>query len=264
MLIISDTIRITRKAVAEALLRKDPEPVAEMALAAQRAGADVIDINTGPLARDPNGMAFLVRAVEKAVPLRVSLDTVNHEALQAGLAASRNGRPIINGVSLEPEKLRLIAPLALRHDADLVAYLLTPKSQVPPDAEGRLAISSEIFTKLTGMGIAPERIMFDPICPPLVWQDGLSQAREVLSTIRLLPEVLGFHARTLVGLSNLTTGPGPRPKKILLQKTYLAMLAAQGLSAVLLDTDLAEVVETAKAASLIRSGEIFCWESLEG
>jgi len=134
MLIISDTIRITKKAVAEALFRQNPEHVAEMARAAKMAGADAIDINTGPLARDPKGMAFLVRAVEGAVPLRVSLDTVNPAAMEAGLAVSVNGRPFINGVSLEPEKLSLIAPLALRYDADIVAYLLTSESHVPPDA----------------------------------------------------------------------------------------------------------------------------------
>lgn len=262
MLIISDTIRITKKVVAGALARRDPSPIREMAARIMDSGADVIDINTGPLARDPSGMAFLVEAVEGVVPLPVSLDTVNPEAMKAGLAASKNGRPVINGVSLEPEKLRLLAPLALEYNADVVAYLLTKESQVPPDAAGRLAVALELFQRLTDLGISPERILFDPICPPLVWQDGLFQAREVLETVRLLPEVLGFQAKTLVGISNLTTGPGPLSKKILLQQTYLSMLAAQGLSSVLLNTDLAGVAATARAARLLQSGGIFCWESL--
>lgn len=240
---------------------RNPEAVAELAKRAEKAGAEIIDINTGPLSRDPCGMAFMVRAVENAVPLRVSLDTVNPAAMEAGLAECRNGRPVINGVSLEPGKIGRIAPLALRYDADIVAYLLTSESQVPPDAQGRLAVAAEIFSRLTGAGVSPDRIFFDPVCPPLVWQDGLFQAREVIETIRLLPEVLGFPAKSLAGLSNLTTGPGPRAQKILLQQTYLSMLAASGLSAVLLDTGLTEVAAAARAVKLIREGFIFCWES---
>ena len=244
-------------------MRRDPAPIREMAERARAAGANVIDINAGPLSRDPQGtMSFLVRAVEDAAPLPVCLDTANPVAMEAGLAAARNGRAVVNGVSLEPAKFDAIAPIAARHGALVVAYLLRADGLVPPDAAGRLAAAAELFARLTDAGVAPERILFDPVCPPLIWQDGPAQAREVLETVRLLPEVLGYPARTLVGLSNLTTGAGPRDKKILLQSAFLSMLAAQGLTAVLLDTDLTPVVQAARAASLLQSGSVFCWESL--
>jgi len=51
----------------------------------------------------------------------------------------------------------------------------------------------------------------------LSWDDGLFRARELLKTIPMLPELLGFPVRTLAGLSNLTTGMGDKFRKTLVE-----------------------------------------------
>jgi 5-methyltetrahydrofolate corrinoid/iron sulfur protein methyltransferase len=72
-------------------------------------------------------------------PLPLVLDTTNPLALDAGLAV-RDGPSIINGFSMEPHKLDRILPLAAKYDADIVGYLLDPKSQVPTEPDEMMAL----------------------------------------------------------------------------------------------------------------------------
>lgn len=67
MIIVADNLRITLPAIAAAVDRLDPEPVRRMAAACRDAGARAIDINSGPLSRNPaEKMTFLVRTVQES------------------------------------------------------------------------------------------------------------------------------------------------------------------------------------------------------
>jgi len=48
-------------------------------------------------------------------------------------------------------------------------------------------------------GLVLEKLIIDPIVVPIFWEDGSRHARDVLSYIRLLPELLGFSVKTLAG-----------------------------------------------------------------
>ena len=136
MIIVADNLRITLPAIDLAVDRLDPEPIRQMVTACRDAGARAIDINSGPLSRHPEEkMTFLVRTVRAACDLPLVLDTTNPYAMAAGLAACHQ-RAVINGVSLEPEKLKRMLPLARQYDADVIAYLLNPNGHVPSDAAG--------------------------------------------------------------------------------------------------------------------------------
>ena len=92
-----------------------------------------------------------------------------------------------------------------------------------------------------------ERLIIDPVVAPLIWNDGTIRNMELLKIIRMLPDVLGFPVKTIAGLSNLTGGIKDVDKKINLQKAFLPMLSASGLSIVLMDMlnkPLAEMVKT--------------------
>ncbi|MCP4714591.1 MAG: hypothetical protein GY868_05685 [Deltaproteobacteria bacterium] len=51
MLLVADNLQITNPAIADALGHQNPQPIHEMIKACVTAGA--IDINPGPLSRDP-------------------------------------------------------------------------------------------------------------------------------------------------------------------------------------------------------------------
>ena len=107
MLIVADNLNVMHPVIARALERLDPEPIRRLVQRCVDAGAQALDINTGPLQRRPlEKMTFLVETVQSVTDLPLVLDTVNPEAMQAGLAACA-GPVTINGFSLEPVKLEL-------------------------------------------------------------------------------------------------------------------------------------------------------------
>ena len=60
------------------------------------------------------------------------------------------GRCIINGFSLEPNKLDGILPLARQYDVDIIGYLLHSNSQVPIDAAEMMEVAVALFGAYTG------------------------------------------------------------------------------------------------------------------
>ncbi len=262
MKLIADNIRITKLSIQEALINRDPLPIQTLAALCAKKGAHGIDINTGPLGKDPEAaMVFFVEAVEQVTNLPLFMDTTNPEAMAAGLATSRN-KTTINGISLEPAKLEKILPLAKKYETDVIGFLLYPDSRVPKDSSERFEIALELLSRVEGAGVAKERLIIDPVVPPLSWDDGLFRARELLKTIPMLPELLGFPVRTIAGLSNLTTGAGDKYRKSLVEATFLSMLAAAGLDYLMLDVLNPHTVAAARAATLLTRGDIFSWESL--
>jgi 5-methyltetrahydrofolate corrinoid/iron sulfur protein methyltransferase len=264
MLLIADNIQITNTTIQKAVDEMNPEPIQDMAKKCDDAGAEAIDINSGPLGRGAEQkMSFLVKAVQDVTDLPVFLDTANPKALEAGLNVNKK-KAIINGFSLEPEKLASILPLAKQFNVDIIGYLLYPNSHVPPDEQERLTVAVELYSEFLKSGIENDRLIIDPIVVPLTWQNGPQQAMDVISVLNHLPELLGFPVKTIVGLSNLTTGKGPKDKKLLLERTYLSMLAASGLSMVLLNVFHYETVSAAKACKVLTNSHIFTWENIGG
>ncbi len=262
MQIIADNIQITNPLIARALDEMDPVPIQDLAKKCEAAGADIIDINPGPLSRDgQEKMTFLVEAVQRVCNLPLSLDTSNASAMAAGLKACRE-KPVINGFSLEPAKLEKILPLAKDFDCDIIGFLLSPNGMVPGNDEERLNLAVQLFEAFNEKGIEPHRLIIDPVLVPLMWEDGSRQAMELLNVIRLLPDLLGFQGKTVVGLSNLTSGKGPKKKKHLLEQVYLSMLAPAGLDMVLVNIFNQNTVSIAKACEAITRQGTFSWEEV--
>ena len=260
MILIADNLQITNPAIEKAIADFRAEPIQELVLACQKAGAHMIDINAGPLPRDGDKkMDFLVNAVQEVSDLPIVLDTANPQAIEAGLQVARN-KVIINGFSPEPKKLELILPLAKKYETDIVGYLLNSSGHVLPNADERLQVALELLSEFQKAGLYKECLIIDPLIVPVNWQDGHLQAGECLRTIKHLPEVLGYEVRTIVGLSNLTAGAGSRPRRMLLEEVYLSMLAAAGLNMVLLNIFHTETIAAAKAADALISQKPFAWD----
>lgn len=260
MIIVADNLQIIHNAIAGAVATGDPEPIRALVRQCAGAGADAIDINSGPLGRRPEkAMAFLVAAVESATDLPLVIDSANPKALAAGLDAAT--RPaVLNGFSLEPVKIQKILPLAARTRADIVGYLLGRDGHVPLGADERLTTAVELFQTYVEAGCDPARLIIDPVVVPVTWQEGHRQAGEVLDVIRQLPDLLGYPVRTMVGLSNLTTGVSIPARRGILERAYLPMLAAAGLDMVLMNVLRSQSVQTARASEKLLSDGIFYWQ----
>ncbi|WP_372679098.1 dihydropteroate synthase [Desulfosarcina sp.] len=259
MIVIADNLRVTLPAIGRAVERLDPEPIRQMVHACIVAGAQAIDINSGPLSRAPEEkMTFLVRTVQETVDLPIVLDTASPRAIAAGLAVGRR-KAMINGVSLEPERLKRILPLARQYDCDIIGYLLGPDGHVPADAPGRMEVAVALFNEIQIAGISPDRIVIDPVVAPLAWQDGNRQNMAVREVLRTLPELLGFPVRTIAGLSNLTTGAPNPEKRRRYQAAFLPMLVCAGVDMVLLNVLDPALMRVARSSQRIVDRTVFSW-----
>lgn len=263
MQLIADNLHIIRPEIQAAVEEKNPGPIRDLVKQCIAAGADGIDINSGPLSRDPEEtMSFLVETVEQVSEQRpVLIDTTNPKAIRAGLKAAGN-RAIINGISPEPAKLEHILPLAAEFDVPVIGYLLNEAGHVPGSEAEDYDIALSLLNAAESAGLARERLMIDPIVAPLMWESGTAHNRHVLSLIRSLPDVLGYPVKTIAGVSNLTTGDAPASKKRLMEGAFLPMLADAGLDMALLNVFHEDTVRLARACEALTRGELFSWAAL--
>lgn len=235
MIFAADNLTGADPKVAQALRDLDPQPLQDLARRAA-AGAQMLDLNPGYLSRrQEDRLAFMVDAVQAVTGLPLILDSPNARVLARGLAVCRD-RPILNAVTLEPEKLQEILPLAAAHQTRVVLLLLDDKSHPPPSLEGKVALAVELRERALAAGLSDEQLIFDPVLPNLRWPDAWPQVGAGLKTVRYLAagDLFGVPARTLVGLSNLRSGlRSIYPVQI--DITVLALLAGAGLTHVLAD-----------------------------
>lgn len=256
MMIVADNLQVINPVIAQAIAGLDPDPIRRMVLQSQEAGAQAIDINSGPLPKSPEKyFTFLVETVQDATTLGLLLDTINPDAMEAGLKACRN-RPIINGFSLEPARLERILPLAAAYDADIIGYLLGPDNHVPVEADEMMTVAVELFDAYSKSGLALERLIIDPVIAPVSWDNGIRHNQAVLSLLGSLPDLLGGPVRTIAGISNLASGPMPTRRKIELETAYLPMLAAAGLDMALLNIFHEPTVRTASVCDALLGNKI--------
>lgn len=262
MKLIADNLRITIPHIQDALKKGNPEPIEDLVLRCMEKNPWAIDINTGPLGKYPKqGMAFFIKTVESVTDLPLVIDTSNPDAMKIGVETASN-EIILNGFSLEPRKLNHILPLARDCNSKIVGFLLFPDSNVPKSESERLETALALFEKAESAGVSKEQIIVDPIVPPLVWEDGILQAKTILRVIQRLPDLLGFPVETMGGLSNLTTNATDRNKKAIIEQAYISMLAAAGLNYALVDILNDQTVNMARAAGILSGEQIFSWEMI--
>ncbi len=262
MMIVADNLQVTSSRVARAIDSRDEEVVRAIVRQSLAAGADAVDINPGPLNREPEDkMVFLVEAVQSETDKPLLLDTTNPRALAAGLAIARNP-VIINGFSLEPVKLEHILPLAAQYNADIIGYLLDAGSRVPTDADDCLALAADLFEAFTQSGVSPGHLIIDPVVAPLIWENGLQHNRAVLAVIPRLADLFGFPVRTIAGISNLTTGQADYDRRMRLEQAFIPMLAAAGLDMALMNMRHTASIQCLRACNILMHSEVFAWEAL--
>ena len=122
MLIIGESIHVIAPRVKEAIAQRDKVEIQHRALNQLEAGAQILDLNIGPQKKaGPEVMGWIVDAVQEVAPgIRLSLDTTNAAAIEAGLQHAKE-RAIINSTDATSDRLATLLPLAVKYDADVIA-----------------------------------------------------------------------------------------------------------------------------------------------
>ncbi|MCX5680632.1 MAG: dihydropteroate synthase [Candidatus Omnitrophica bacterium] len=257
MLVIGELINGMFRDVAKAIQNREVDIIQHLAEEQVNAGADALDINTGPYSKDPKAdMKWLVESIQKATNVSLCLDSTRADVIEEGLKAVKS-RAIINSTSADVEKMETIFALVKKHKAQVIGIAMD-KSGVPNDKAKRIELASRIVAKAMDFGIASEDLFLDPILFPV--NVGQEQEKEILESIREFRQLCTPAPNTLVGLSNISQGTNTRS---LLNRTFLTMAVANGLTAAILDPLDKELMNALITAELILNKNIYCDSFLE-
>ncbi|NPA90479.1 MAG: dihydropteroate synthase [Chloroflexi bacterium] len=215
-----------RKKLAAEMSVGNFERVKQDALAQVQAGAQILDVNAGlgvsnPEEVEPKVMVEAIRAVQEVVDVPISIDSSVIPALKAGLEVAK-GKPIVNSVTGEEERLEAILPLVAERGA-VVIGLCNDERGILYDPRERFLIAKKIVERAASYGIPPEDILIDPLTLPAGAVPGAG--KQVFEIVRMVQEELGVN--TVLGASNISFGLPGRP---LVNATFLAMAMASGLT----------------------------------
>jgi len=241
MILIGENINMMSQTIGPALKDKNPKPIQDLARAETKAGMDYLDLNIGPARKTGEElMPWVVNTVQEVSDKLLSLDTTNLLAMEAGLKTTRK-TPLINSVSLQPDRIGPGLELAKKYDADVIA-LLWGAEGMPRDANERAMNAVDFVYKANEMGIANEKLWIDPIVSPVSVE--INQVKALLEFMAMLGEIAP-DCKSAVGLSNISNGT-PTPLRPWLNRTYLMMMMKYGLYSAIVDAFDADLVKIAR------------------
>ncbi|MEE8392611.1 MAG: dihydropteroate synthase [Anaerolineae bacterium] len=221
-----------KKRLAAALAEGDLEIIRKEALAQVEAGADVLDVNVGAAGVDEvDLLPKAVRLVMETVDVPVCIDSANLEALRAALAAHKemapDGKPLINSVNGEKERLEGVLPLVAEYGA-VVIGLAMDDDGIPPTSEKRLAVARKIVERAEALGIPREDIVVDCLALTVGADSGAGVV--TLGAIQMVREELGLNMT--LGASNVSFG---LPEREVVNWAFLSLAMQNGVNSPIVD-----------------------------
>lgn len=252
MIVIGELINGMYKDVGKAIANKETDVIQHLAEDQVRAGASVLDVNTGPYSKNPkDDMKWLVESIQRVTDVSLALDSTKPDVIEEGLKLVKK-RAIINSTSADDDKMDRIFTLAKKYNAQVIG-LAMDKSGVPNSKEKRLELAATIMAKAMDFAIASEDMFLDPIVLPV--NVAQTQGFEVLESIREFRMLSDPAPQTTVGLSNVSQGTKFRP---LVNRTFLTMAIANGLTSAILDPLDKDLMDAMITAELVLNKNIYC------
>ena len=246
--IIGERINPTgRKLLAAEMKAGDFSRVERDAVAQVEAGANMLDVNAGiPLADEPAILASTIRLVQSLVDVPLSIDSSIVEALEAGLAAYQ-GKPLVNSVTGEEERLERVLPLVKKYGAAVVA-ISNDDTGISEDPDVRFAVAKRIVERAADHGIPREDVVVDPLVMPI--RAMRTAGRQVFGIVRRLRDELGVNSTC--GASNVSFG---LPNREGINGAFLPMAIASGLTSAITNPLLTDVKRAVMAADVLMGND---------
>ncbi len=207
------------------------------------AGAQMLDVNAGyPMGDEPTMLVDAIKAVHKVVDAPLSIDSSVVEALEAALAAYE-GKPLINSVTGEDERLEKILPLVKKYNAAVIG-MANDETGISMDPEIRLSIARKIVQRAQDYGIEPEDIVIDPLA--LTVAADPTAVKITLQTMRMIRDELGVNM--ICGAGNISFG---LPERSPLTASFLAMAMPHGLTCAITDATNDIIRQAVRASDVL-------------
>jgi 5-methyltetrahydrofolate--homocysteine methyltransferase len=253
--IIGERINPTgRKLLAGEMQAGDFSRVVRDAKAQVEAGAHILDVNAGvpsaePSKTEPELMVKAVQAVQSVTDVPLCIDSSVPAALIAGLKAA-GGRPIVNSVTGEEERLAAILPVVAEYGVPVIG-LCHDEEGISYDVEKRFAAAVKIVERAASYGIPREDILIDPLAMPVsaVNTAGL----DLLRLVQKVHAELGCN--TVCGASNISFG---LPNRNLINTAFVPMAIAAGLTSAITNPLEESIRQAIYAADVLMGRDEMC------
>jgi len=239
-----------RKILAAEMAAGNFSRVESDALAQIAAGAHMLDVNAGiPLADEPAILARAVQLVQSITDVPLSIDSSIVKALEAGLAVYK-GKPLVNSVTGEEERLESVLPLVKKYGAAVVA-ISNDETGISEDPDVRFEVAKKIVHRAADHGIPYRDVVVDPLVMPI---GAINQAgRQVMHLLQRLKNELKVN--TTCGASNVSFG---LPAREGISATFLSMAIGAGLTSAIMNPLHLEIVKSCMAADVMMGHDPDC------
>jgi 5-methyltetrahydrofolate--homocysteine methyltransferase len=249
--IIGERINPTgRKILAAEMLAGDFSRVEADARAQVEAGAQMLDVNAGiPLANEPAILAKAIQLVQSITDVPLSIDSSIVAALEAGLAVYK-GKPLVNSVTGEEERLESVLPLIKKYGAAVVA-ISNDETGISEDPDVRFEVAKRIVHRALDHGIRASDIVVDPLVMPI---GAINRAAvQVMRLVHRLKTELKVN--TTCGASNISFG---LPRRNGINAAFLTMAIGSGMTSAITNPLHPEVVEAVLGADVMMGHDPDC------
>ena len=257
MFVVGELINGMYTYIGKAIKEKDKATIQKYALEQIKAGADALDVNCGPVSKEPiSDIVWLIESIQEVTDKTLCIDSSKPQVIASGLKVAKNP-VIINSTTADPEKLDILVPLAKEYKAKLIGLTISAKG-IPQNKDQRLELAAVILAHCLDAEFPIENLYLDPIAMPI----NVAQAQEldILESIREFRIISDPSPKTIIGLSNVSQGLSARS---LINRTFLVMAQGFGLDAAILDPLDSELMDAAITSDLILNKNIYCDKYLE-
>ena len=249
--VIGERINPTgRKLLAAEMAADDYSRVLSDALAQVEAGATMLDVNAGiPMADEPAILAKAIQLVQEVVDVPLAIDSSIVDALEAGLSVYK-GKPLVNSVTGEEERLEVVLPLVKKYGAAVVA-ISNDETGISEDPNVRYDVAKKIVERAADYGIPREDVVVDPLIMPV---GAINMAgRSALDLIIRLRNELKVN--TTCGASNISFG---LPNRHGMNAAFLSMAAGAGMTSAIMNPLHAEEMTGIMGANVMNGNDPEC------
>ena len=239
-----------RKILAAEMAAGNFSRVESDTLAQLAAGAHMLDVNAGiPLADEPAILAQTIQLVQSITDVPLSIDSSIVAALEAGLAVYK-GKPLVNSVTGEEERLESVLPLVKKYGAAVVA-ISNDETGISEDPDVRFEVAKKIVHRAADYGIPVSDIVVDPLVMPI---GAINQAG--VQVMRLLGRLKNeLKVNTTCGASNVSFG---LPAREGISAVFLSMAIGAGLTSAIMNPLHLEIVKACMGADVMMGHDPDC------
>ncbi len=256
MLIVGERINTSRKAVNEAVEKRDSAYIMTDMKNQAKAGANYIDVNAGSrIGTEKEDFNWLIEVAEAAVQVPLSLDSPDPKVLLA-MTKKVKKKPMINSTTAEKDRFEAMKPVFQMRECEVVALCMDERG-IPSTTDLALENAHFLMKNLNQLGVPIQSIHLDPMIQPVSVnsKNGLL----ALETIRRIhQEFPGVN--TICGLSNVSYG---LPKRFLVNRAFMVLCIGAGLTGAIVDPLDQKMMTHILVAETLAGRDDYCMKYLK-